>query len=199
MSPRTPLVSPAAYFGRSDRPSLRLAAGIVTLNALFTAILTWWFVTRALAQVDVSQTARDEALSEVSGLYPALFISVFIGWLLVAGVFHVFMWFAGAERGFGTTLAIVGEGMLVTLVTLPLILFGFMLVIEQVPSEPEAAVEFIQRTSNFNTDVLLLVGFVRVLWEGSVQAVGLSEVHDVSLGKAALVTIGLGLLIFFVG
>lgn len=198
MYPRTPLVDPSAYFGRSDRPSLGVAAGIVTLNAVLTVLLTWWFVSRVVAQIDISAATRQEALSNLGGMYFAVFGSVFLGWLLVGAVFHVFMWFAGADRGIGATLAVVGESMLVSIVMMPLIAFGFVLVIDQVPSSPEAAVDFIRRIQGRETGVLLLVGFVRLLWEGGVQAVGLSDVHDVSLGKAALVTIGIGLLAFLV-
>lgn len=195
MSPRTPLVSPSLYFRRTDRPSIGVAAGIVTVNAVLTTALIWWFVNRLINRIDASAAARQEAMSELSGQFLMIFVATYLGWLLIAGVIHVFMWFAGADRGFGTTLAVVGEGMLVSVVALPLMAVGFYLLIEQVPSDPERALDFMERLAAGGlSGPLLLVGFVRTLWEATVQAVGLAVVHDIALAKTAVVTFVLGLL-----
>lgn len=199
MSPRTPIVDPSGYFRREQRPSLRIAAGIVTLEAILTTVLVWWFVTRVFAQIDLSAAEREVVASELNGMFLVLFGSVFLGWVLVGAIFHAFMWFAGAERGFGATLAVVGEASLVSIVMMPLVLGGFVGVIGRVPSDPSAAFEFIRQTANQQTGILLVVGFIRTLWIGVVQAIGLSEVHDITLGKTLLVAVGLGLLSFLLG
>ncbi len=196
MAPRTPLLNPSQYFRRGDRPSLSVAAAVVTTNAVLTTVLIWWFIDSLTDRVNVSEGTQQAAMSEVTGQIVFAFFGVFAGWLLLAGIIHLFMWFAGAERGFGTTLAIVGEAMLVSIVMLPLVALGFVLLLDQVPSNLEAAAEFMRQAAERSTPVLMLVTFVRMLWEASVQAVGLEVTHDISLGKAALVTFGLGLLIF---
>jgi hypothetical protein len=199
MSPRTPLVSPSSYFRRTDRPSLGFAAGIVTVNAVLTTALLWWFVSSVIGQINVASATRQEAMSEVSGQMLMIFVATYLGWLLIAGVIHVFMWFAGADRGFGTTLAVVGEAMLVSVVMLPLMAVGFYLLIQQVPSDLDAALDFIERfAAGSLSGPLLLIGFVRTIWEASVQAVGLAQVHNISLAKTAIVTVVLGLLILVV-
>jgi len=198
MSPRTPIVDPDGYFRRTERPSLKIAAGVVTLEAVLTTVLVWWFVTRVFAQIDLSAAEREAVSAELSGVYIVTFGSVFLGWVLVAAIFHAFMWFADGERGFWATLAVVGEAGMVTIAMMPLVLGGFVIVIGQVPSDPNAASEFIQQTANQRAGILLIVGFIRVLWVGVVQAVGLSEVHDITLGKTLLVTVGFGLLAYLV-
>lgn len=196
MAPKTPLANPSQYFRRGDRPSLPVAAAIVTVNAVLTTVLLWWFIDSLAGRVDVPEAERQAAMSEVTDQIVIAFFSVFAGWLLLAGIIHAFMWFASAERGFGTTLAVVGEATIVSVVMLPLVAFGFVLLLDRVPSNPDAAVEFMRQAAERSTPVLMLVGFVRMLWEAGVQAVGLAEVHDVSLGKVALVTFGLGFLGF---
>ena len=199
MSPRTPIVDPSGYYRRDDRPSLGFAAGLVTLEAVLTSVLTWWFVSRVLAQIEFTDAERQAVNSELSGLYFFIFLGIFFGWLLLAAIFHAFMWFADAEQGFGATLAVVGESSIVSIVMMPLVVFGFVLLLGRVPSEPNAALEFIQQVNNRRTGVLLIVGLLRVLWVGVVQAVGLSEIHDITLGKTLLVTVGLGFLFFLIG
>lgn len=199
MSPRTPIFDPFGYFRREQRPSLKIATGIITLEAVLVTVLAWWFVTRTFAQINLSTAEREAVASELNGMFLVLFGSVFLGWVLVSAIFHALMWFAGAERGFGATLAVVGESSLVSIVMTPLVLAGFVVVIERVPSNPNAASEFIRQTTNQQTGILLVVGFIRTLWVGVVQAIGLTEVHDITLDKTLLVAVGLGLLSFLLG
>ncbi|WP_436901973.1 YIP1 family protein [Halovenus halobia] len=199
MSPRTPILDPYGYFRRENRPSLKIAAGVLTLEAVLTSVIVWWFLKRTFAQIDLSAAEREAVGSAISGIFPALFAAVFFGWVLAGAIFHAFMWFAGAERGFGHTLAVVGEASMVSIALMPLVLGGFILVVGRVPSDPNTASEFIRQTANQQTGVLLIVGFIRVLWVGVVQAVGLSEVHDITLGRTVLMAVGLGLLGFLLG
>ncbi|WP_181685549.1 YIP1 family protein [Halorhabdus salina] len=197
MSPRTPLLDPAAYFSRRDRPSLRSAAGIVTVSAVLSIALVWWFVDRVISRIDVAGAVRQEAMSELGGQFLLTFLGVYFGWLLLAVVIHFFMWFAGADRWFGATLAVVGEAMLVSVALLPLSAIGFYVVLGQVPAEPDAAIDFVEQFNRGSTG-LLVVEFLRVLWEAAVQAIGLAIVHDISLSKTAIVTFGIGFLLFLV-
>ena len=199
MSPRTPIVDPSGYFRREERPSLKIATGIVTLEAVLTTVLVWWFLQRAFAQIELSTAEREAVRSAISGMIPRVFVLAFVSWVLASAIFHVFMWFAGAERSFGATLAVVGEASLVSIVMMPLVAVGFVLLIQRVPSDPDAASRFIRQIINQDLGFLLIVGFIRTLWLGVVQAVGLSEVHDITLGKTLLVAVGLGLLGFLLG
>ena len=194
MSPRTPLFKPSAYFRRFDRPSLPVAAGIVTLLSVLTVALMWWFVSRVLEQVGVSGSVRSEVMSELGGQFVLVFLSMFVGWLLYSGVVHLFVWFAGGEAGFSMTLAIIGESMLVSLVTFPLVVVGFQVLVGQVPGTQEAAIAFIERRMGRDTGILLVVSLVRTLWEATITTIGLAERHDIDVLKIALVTFGLGLL-----
>jgi hypothetical protein len=198
MSPRTPIVDPYGYFRREERPSLKIAAGVVTLEAVLTSILVWWFLERVFAQINFSAAEREALGSALSGMFLILFAAAFFGWVLASAVVHAFMWFAGAERDFGATLAVVGEASMVSIALMPLTLGGFVLIVERVPSDPNAAAEFLRQAANQQTGILLIVGFIRTLWIGVVQAIGLSEVHDITLGKTLLVVVGLGLLSFLI-
>ncbi|QSG12351.1 putative conserved membrane protein, Yip1family [Halapricum desulfuricans] len=194
MSPRTPLVDPGSYFERDDRPSLRLGLGLIGANVVLSLLVTWWFVIRLIGRIDVSATARAEAESMVSVTLFGMFFAILIGYVLFAGIIHVFVWFAGGERGFGTTLVIVGESALVSILLLPLTAVGFGLLVQQVPAEPEAAIDAMERMQNGTTPVLFVVGLVRGLWEAAIQAAGIATVHEIPLGKAALVTFGLAVI-----
>jgi hypothetical protein len=199
MSPRTPIINPSRYFTRADRPSLKIAVGIVMLDALLTTLFVWWFVQQIFAQVELSASEREIVTSEANGMLPVVFFGVFLGWLLGSAIIHAFMWFAGADRGLAATLAVTGEAVIVSIVLMPLVVGGTVAVIGRVPSDPNAAVEFMRQVANRQIPILLLVGFVNVLWSGVVQAIGLSEVHDITLGKTLLVVIGLGLLGLLIG
>jgi hypothetical protein len=199
MSPRTPIINPDRYFGRADRPSLKIAVGIVMLDALLTTLFVWWFVQQIFAQIELSASEREIVTSEANGMLPVVFFGVFLGWLLGSAIVHALMWFAGADRGFEATLAVTGEASMVNIVLMPLVVGGTVAVIGRVPSDPNAAVEFMRQVANRQIPILLLVGFVNVLWSGVVQAIGLSEVHDITLGKTLLVVIGLGLLGLLIG
>nr|WP_229115739.1 hypothetical protein [Halapricum desulfuricans] len=98
------------------------------------------------------------------------------------------------ERGFGTTLVIVGESALVSILLLPLTAVGLGLVVQQVPADPEAAIDAMERMQNGTTPVSFVVGLTRGPWEAAIQAAGIATVHEIPLGKAALVTFGLGVI-----
>jgi hypothetical protein len=198
MSPRTPILDPYGYFRREKRPSLKIAAGVVTLEAILTAVVVWWFLNRVFAQIDLSAAEREAVGSATGGIFPALIAAAFFGWVVGGAILHAFMWFAGVERGFGATLAVVGEASMVSIVLMPLTLGGFVALVGQVPSDPDAAAEFLRQAANQQTGILLIVGLIRTLWIGVVQAIGLSEVHDITLGKTLLVVVGLGLLSFLI-
>jgi len=194
--PRTPLVNPAEYFRQADRPSLARAAGIVALEGVAVGVALWLFMQRVLSRMDVSAGARADVQSTVTGALVGVVFLIVVGWLLLAVLFHVFVWFSGDNRGFGTTLAVVGEAELAGLVTLPLTTAGLLVLAGQTPSDPQAAAEFFQRATSFSSPLLLLVTFVTTCWKVAIQGIGLAESHGMDLGKALLLTVVVGLIGF---
>jgi|GEM_PF-2249555 len=192
MPPSTPFRSPADYFERLDRPSLAVGGVAVAAQSILVAAVIWWFMQGVLARLDAPPAARAKIESAVSGVIALTFVSVLVGWLLYAGVFHLFLWFADAERGFTTTLAVIGESELVSLLLLPASVLGFHLLLGQVPSDPQAAVDFFNRAAAFGSPVLLLVSLVGTVWKALIQSAGLAVVHDVAAEKTFLLAFAFG-------
>jgi hypothetical protein len=194
--PRTPLVNPVDYFRQRDRPSLARAAGTVCLEAVAIGLALWLFMNRVLSRMDVSAAARAEVQSTVTGAVFSVALAVVVGWLLLAAFFHLFVWFSGDNRGFGTTLAVVGEAELAGVVTLPLTTAGLLVLAGQTPPDPQAAAEFFQRAASFSSPLLLLVSFVTTCWKAAIQGFGLAESHGMDAGKALALTVVVGLIGF---
>ncbi|MFB6151276.1 MAG: YIP1 family protein [Haloarculaceae archaeon] len=196
MVPRTPLRSPSEYFERRNRPSLAVGAGVVVAEALAITVAIWLFMQRVVARVDAPPGAESEIRSAVSGGLVAAFFGVVVGWVLLAAIVHVFMWFADAERGFGTTLAVVGEAELVGIVVLPVTTVALLNLAGQTPADPEAAAAFFRRAASFNSPLLLLVSLVSTLWKAAIQGYGLAVSHRVDAGKALVLTLVVGIVGF---
>jgi len=190
--PSTPLVAPREYFRRHDHPSLARAAGIVCVEALAIAVVLWLFMQRVIARIDVSPGERTRVQSMVTGAIVGVFFAVFVGWLLLAAIFHVFVWFADGNRGFGTTAAVVGEAEIVGLVTVPLTAIALLNLAGQTPSDPQAAAEFFQRAASFSSPLLLLVSLVGTCWKATIQGLGLAESQGMDAGKALVLTFVVG-------
>ena len=194
--PRTPLVVPSEYFSQYDHPSLARAAGVVFVEGIATALVLWLFVQRVIAQVDVPPAERAEVQSAVIGAVVSVVVLLFVGWFLLAAILHVFVWFADGDRGFGTTLAVVGEAELVGVVLLPVTGLALLNLAGGTPSDPQAAAEFFQQAASSDTPLLLLVSFVGTCWKAVVQAVGLAESQGMDAGKAFALTVVIGLVGF---
>lgn len=193
MEPRTPLRNPA-YFARSDRPSLLIGTAVVVAEATLTALLVRWFLRALLARVDIPPEAVRGAVESVPVV---TFLSIVGGWLLVAALFHVILLLLSEpDRPFGTTLAVVGEAELVSLLLLPVTAVGLHLLVGQVPADPEAAVAFLQGVPRSGSPLLILTSLVRAVWTAAIQSVGLADAHGVSLGGTFALTFGFGLLGF---
>ncbi|WEL21517.1 YIP1 family protein [Halorhabdus sp. BNX81] len=196
MAPTTPLRSPSEYFQRNDRPSLLLGAGIILSEAILVAILAWQFLRDVMAQIDMSPAERASVEGVINNGVFRIFISIFLGWLLIAAILHVFVWFADGDRGFGTTLAVVGEADLVSIVLLPVTAAGLFLMVGTVPSDPAEAARFLERTGVHSSAVGLFASIFGLVWKASIQGIGLAEAHDVSVSKMLTVTFVLGFLGF---
>ena len=194
MAPLTPLRAPTAYFCRGDRPSLALAAGIVTAQALAVTVLVWLFMKRVIDRIGLSPSEASQIESALGGALVGVFVAVFVGWGLLAALVHVFMWFADAERGFGATLAVVGEAEIVGLVLLPVTAVGLYSLVGTIPADPQAAAEYMERATSSNTPLLVLTSFVGTVWKATIQGLGLATVHDIGPGKALALTFVLGFL-----
>lgn len=191
---RTPLLYPHRYFERRDRPSLGVAAGVVFAQALVLGVGIYLFVSEVAARLDVPAGVRDRLTSEAIGQLIGFLFMVFVGWLLLAAIFHVFVWFADGDGGFGTTLAVVGEAELAPLVLTPVTIALLLGAASQVPPDPEAAVPFLERASSFDTPALFLVGLVGQLWAAVITGVGLGIGHDVPVEKMLALAVVLALI-----
>ena len=193
-------MAPSEYFSQYDHPSLARAAGIVFVEGIATALVLWLFVQRVIAQVDVPPAERAEVqsavISAVIGAVVSVVVLLFVGWFLLAAILHVFVWFADGDRGFGTTLAVVGEAELVGVVLLPVTGLALLNLAGGTPSDPQAAAEFFQQAASSDTPLLLLVSFVGTCWKAVVQAVGLAESQGMDAGKAFALTVVVGLVGF---
>ena len=196
MPPSTPLLRPRSYFERFDRPSLARGAGFVTANAVLLPVVLWWFVGTALGRLDAPQADLQRARNSVTGEIVFVFFAVFFGWVLLAAFFHLFVWFADGSSGFGTTLAVVGEAEVVTLLTLPVVVVVFQSLLGQLPSDPEAAAAFMRRAANRQQPSLLVVSLVGTVWRAVVTGYGLAEGHDMPTEKALALAFVVGILGF---
>jgi hypothetical protein len=196
VSPSTPLLNPIGYFRRHDRPSLTVGVAIVFIEATAISIAMWLFLQRVMERVDTSAGAEPEIRSAFAGAAVGVFVAVFAGWLLLAAIVHVFLWFADADEGFWTTLAVVGEAELVGIALLPVTAFGLFSLAGHVPSDPAAAAEYFQQATSFSSPLLLLSSLVGTLWKAAIQGLGLSESHDVDPGNALALTFVVGVVGF---
>lgn len=199
MPPSTPLRNPLAYFRRVDRPSIGVAAGVVLVNAIATTALVWWFVDSALGRIDAPRDEIAQARDAVSGQLVVIFVSVFLGWLLLAAALHVFVWFADGDGGFGTTLAVVGEAEFVSFLVLPVVFAVFLSLLGQIPADPDAAADFLRRAAGRERPLLLLVSLVGTVWKAYITGHGLAEGHDVAREKTFALAAVFGILGFLIG
>jgi hypothetical protein len=136
VAPFTPLVRPSEYFDPYDRPSMAVAAVVVAVQALGTAVAMWLFLQRVIAHVDAPPAEKAQVRSALGGAIVGVFVAIFVGWLLLAALLHLFVWFAGGQRSFGTTLAVTGEAELAGIVLLPVTTVGLISLLGQAPLEP---------------------------------------------------------------
>lgn len=196
--PHTPLRAPREYFQRYNRPSLTVGAGVVLAQALAFVVVIWLFVGRVFAHVDVPAGTVADRSAMIGPLF-WLVVSMVVGWLVVAAILHVFVWFADGRRGFGTTLAIVGEAEFVGLVIVPVAAVALFGTIGGMPTDPEAAMAYIENASAMGTPLLNVVGFVGTIWRAVVTGYGLSVAQDIDHGKAFVLSFAVGLLGFLIG
>ncbi|MFC7140630.1 YIP1 family protein [Halosimplex aquaticum] len=198
MAPSTPLVDPGTYFRRHDRPSLAVAAGVVSVQAAAISVAMWLFLQRVIAHVEAPPEEKAQAQGALVGATVGVFVAVFFGWLVLAAILHAFVWFAGGSRGFGTTLAVTGEAELTGLVLLPLTAVGLFTLLGQAPSDPAAFTDFFERATSFSSPVLLVSSLLGMLWTAAIQGFGLAEAHDLPVEKMlalAFVVGGVGFLL----
>lgn len=198
MAPRTPLFDPLEYFQRRGRPSLSLGTGIVFLQAFLLVMAVWLFTQQVLARIDFPAGVDPGSASIGDDLF-YFFLMMVAGWLLVAAVLHVFVWFSDGDRGFGTTLAIVGEAELVGLVLFPVAVFVLFSAVGQVPSDPDAALPYLRDTAGLDTPLLNVAGFVGTIWRAYIAGYGLSVAQGMSREKAFVLSFAVGLLGYLIG
>jgi len=199
MPPRTPLRHPAEYFERLDRPSVTVATGVVLLKAVALTAILYWFVESVIGRIDAPQSEIYEVRSMLMNQLFWFAATVVVGWILSAAVIHLFVWFSDGDGGFLTTLAVVGEAELVSLLVLPVVVAVFYAVVGQVPSDPAAAADFLREIAGRQRPSLVAVSFVAALWKAFITAAGLVKGHRIGSDRAVVIAFGLGLLGFLAG
>jgi len=192
MAPALPILSPGGYFERLDRPSLSVAAGIVILQAVAICVILYVFLQEVVARVAVPPEAAGTVQSKIGSVMAGTFFGIVVGWILLSAVLHAFVWFSDSDRGFGTTLAVVGEAEVVTFVFLPVTAAVLFSKLGGVPSDPQAAAEFFRRLAAFNSPLLTLVSLITTGWKAVIQGIGLSIAQGIPVGKALTLTIVVG-------
>lgn len=193
---KTPLRSPSEYYRQVDRPSLSFGTAVVLVEATLVAVVVWVFVQRVMAQIDLTAAERADVSGMIVGGAVGVFVAVLLGWLLFGAILHVFVWFAGGDRGFGTTLAVVGEADLVSILLFPVAAVGLFTMVGDVPSDPAAAASFLERAGPYSSPIAMLSSFVGFVWRAVIQGIGLAEAHDLPVGKMLTLTFVLGFLGF---
>lgn len=192
---KTPLRSPSEYYRQADRPSLSFGTAVILVEAVLVAVVVWVFVRRVMAQINLTPAERADVSGTIVGGAVGIFVAVLLGWLIFAAILHVFVWFADGDRGFGTTLAVVGEADLVSILLFPAAVVGLFTMVGDVPSDPAAA-SFLERTGPYSSSIAILSSFVGFVWRAVIQGVGLAEAHDLPVGKMLTLTFVLGFLGF---
>lgn len=196
--PRTPLLKPRTYFERYHRPSLAIGTGVVLAQALALLVVIWLFVGQVFAHVEFPSTTVPDRSAMVGPLFWAA-VAMVVGWVLVAAVVHLFVWFGDGSRGFGTTLAIVGEAEFVGLVMVPFVAAVLFSTIGGMPTDPEAALAYVENASGMNMPLLHVVGFVGTIWRAVVTGYGLSVAQNLDADRAFTLSFAVGILGFLIG
>lgn len=197
--PHTPLRHPTAYFQRHDRRSLGVAAGIMLAEGLALGVVLWLFVQQLLANVDSSGVDTGEIQARLFGAVIMFVVLMFVGWLLLAAILHAFVWFADGNRGFGTTLAIVGETEFVAALTIPLTAIAMLSMASGAPADPQAAAAYVRQAAANSTPVLSVIGLVGMVWRAVVSGAGIATIHGIPREKAFAATFIVGILGFLLG
>ena len=197
--PSTPLRRPTAYFERRDRPSLRIAAAIMVGEAIAIGVVLWLFVQQVLSNIDTSGVDTGDVQSVVLGEVVTLVVLTFVGWLILGVVLHMFVWFADGDGGFGRTLSVIGETEWIAFVFIPVTGIVLMYIASGVPSDPQAALDYVQRATTNSTPLLFLIGVVGTIWRAVVSGIGFSIAHDIPQAKAFAATFIVGFLGLLLG
>ena len=189
MVPRTPLVTPIAYFARDDRPSARLAVGYVVAT-MVTAVASVLFISRQTGEIPTAALWNGQVLYR---LVVEFSLVVFPGWVLVSVLIHVPIWFTGPDGAFLETMIVVGESHVTMIVLIVVLVASSLLPVALL--DPAVIAAGVTASSGMS----LLVGglkLVETIWAAVIQTSGLVFVHDVPAEKAGIVTLGVGLVLF---
>lgn len=120
---------------------------------------------------------------------PLVFVSPFIGWVVIAGVLHLLSSALGGSNGFRQTLAVTGWGMVPSLFRLVVVvILGYFFVQGvSLSSDPEVLARQVQSLKDTSRSLpMLLIGLAEVVWQGYVWAYGLKRARDMNLGDAGM-------------
>lgn len=178
MAPRTPLLNPEAYFAREGRPTTLRALGIVLVSALLSALAAMILYEVIVRQMDVPNRGASIIIQATKNYVIAVFVSGLLFWFLESIVIHPLIWAGRPERDFDRTAAVVGEAEIVSIVLSPAVMLSIFLFTGAVPSEPQAAVRFLEQPRWLFSPVSTAIGVVSLIWRAWILGTGLHVVHE---------------------
>lgn len=184
MAPRTPLLRPGAYFDRYDRPTLERALATVFVAGVLATGITWYVASSMLESLATSLPEHEVAEIAVLPILLNVFLSIIIGWIVGSALLHVLVWFMDPDRGIGTTAAIVGESLVVSIALFPVYLAGVVQFVHDLPSDPAALQQLLGSSMLLESRLLVLISAVITIWGALIQASGLIQVQGISRGRA---------------
>lgn len=198
MSPRTPLLDPEGYF--TDRPDpFLIGAGVLALHVIVDLALVSLLIDFMLSEIDgITAAERSQVRSELNRILFLAIIVYLIAWLVVAAVMHFGVGGSSAEGTYGDALGVAGWAYAPeVLAAVPTYLYARQVIgdLSLDASEPgalEAEAEALAAGATSGPLVVLLL--VVTVWSVYILAKGVSETHNVALGRAMLpaVVVGVG-------
>ncbi|MDL0123345.1 MULTISPECIES: YIP1 family protein [Halobacterium] len=181
MAPRTPFLHPREYFDQHGF-DLRPAAVVAGVAALSLALVLIGF--GVLLSNKLAAAGGADAASTIWPLVGAsivgLVLALAVGWVLIAGVLHVFARaIIGHDGRFTETFAIVGWGTAPTALTgLALFVALAVAVDGATVSSPELFLEQFQATLQRTSAVRTAISFAVAGWQTYLYAHGLAVAFD---------------------
>lgn len=198
MSPKTPLLDPADYF-RDRLDPFMPGAGVFVLYVVVELALAYLLVQFMLDRVTgLSPGERSMVRSELSNIFVAAILVAVVAWFVVAVVMHFGVGGPETRGSFGDAMGVAGWAYAPEIVTaIPIYLYARHRIagLDLDTSDPQAFQAEVESLAGGTADgVLVLLLLAVTVWSVYILAKGVSETHDVSLSRATLpaVVVGIG-------
>ncbi len=187
MSPKTPLLRPAAYFERTRSP-LATGTAVFLAHVIVDSVLLYLVVYLILDRIEeLPAGVQGEVLGMMMGILVFAAVIYVIAWFLVAAVMHFLSGGNDTAGSFSDALGVAGWAYTPELISAP-ILFGFIWTqIEQLdlsgddPAAIAAEIEALEAGGLHPVAIIVALGVVA--WSVYLLSKGVAATHDVSVEK----------------